>query len=45
VFAWTVDDEDRMKRLLRIEADGIMTNRPSVLARLVAEGPSHPAPS
>ncbi len=40
VFAWTVDDEDRMSRLLRLDVDGIMTNRPSVLARLVVEGSS-----
>jgi glycerophosphoryl diester phosphodiesterase len=40
VFAWTVDDEDRMTRLLHLDVDGIMTNRPSVLARLAGKASS-----
>jgi glycerophosphoryl diester phosphodiesterase len=32
VFAWTVDDADAMERLVRDGINGILTNRPSVLA-------------
>jgi len=35
VHFWTVDDADRMRALLAAGADGIMTNRPDVLARLL----------
>jgi glycerophosphoryl diester phosphodiesterase len=45
VFVWTVDDEDRMKRLMGLDTDGITTNCPSVLARLIAEGQSGQTPS
>jgi glycerophosphoryl diester phosphodiesterase len=38
VFVWTVDDERRMAKLVRLGADGIMTNRPSALAQLIARG-------
>jgi glycerophosphoryl diester phosphodiesterase len=36
VHFWTVDDPDRMQVLLAAGADGIMTNRPDVLAPLLA---------
>jgi glycerophosphoryl diester phosphodiesterase len=41
VFIWTVDDEAEMRRLLAAGVDGIMTDRPDVLARVLRE----PAPS
>jgi glycerophosphoryl diester phosphodiesterase len=36
VHYWTVDDEGEMARMLRAGADGIMTNRPDLLARVIA---------
>jgi glycerophosphoryl diester phosphodiesterase len=42
VHFWTVDDPERMRALLAAGADGIMTNRPDVLAPLLAE--LRPAP-
>lgn len=36
VFFWTVDDEVEMRRLLALGADGIMTDRPDLLARVMA---------
>jgi glycerophosphoryl diester phosphodiesterase len=35
VHFWTVDDPERMRALLAVGADGIMTNRPDVLAPLL----------
>ncbi len=35
VHYWTVDDADRMRALLGVGADGIMTNRPDVLSLLL----------
>jgi glycerophosphoryl diester phosphodiesterase len=35
VFAWTVDDAADMRRLLEDGVDGIMTDRPDVLARVL----------
>ena len=35
VHVWTVDDEDEMRALLAIEVDGIVTDRPDVLARVL----------
>ena len=35
VFAWTVDDEGDMRRLLDDGVDGVMTDRPDVLARVL----------
>jgi glycerophosphoryl diester phosphodiesterase len=34
---WTIDDEDDMRRLLAWGVDGIMTDRPDVLARVLEE--------
>nr|WP_276612092.1 glycerophosphodiester phosphodiesterase [Kineococcus vitellinus] len=42
VDVWTVDDEPAMRRLLGWGVDGIMTDRPDVLARLLGH---QPAPS
>ena len=38
VFAWTVDDEEDMRQLLRDGADGVMTDRPDLLARVMGRG-------
>ncbi|WP_448071421.1 glycerophosphodiester phosphodiesterase [Georgenia yuyongxinii] len=38
VDVWTIDDEDDMRRLLAWGVDGIMTDRPDVLARVLEEG-------
>ncbi|KPK07382.1 MAG: hypothetical protein AMJ64_06720 [Betaproteobacteria bacterium SG8_39] len=35
LHVWTVNDEDRMRRLLAIGVDGIMTDRPDLLLRLL----------
>lgn len=32
VHVWTVDDEDEMRELIALPVDGIMTDRPSILA-------------
>ena len=34
---WTIDDEDEMRHLIEIGADGIMTDNPSVLKKVLAE--------
>lgn len=35
VFVWTVDDEAEMRQLLAAGVDGIMSDRPDVLARVI----------
>jgi glycerophosphoryl diester phosphodiesterase len=35
VHFWTVDDAERMRALIAAGADGVMTNRPDVLTRLL----------
>jgi glycerophosphoryl diester phosphodiesterase len=37
VHAWTVDKADGMKRLVRMNVDGILTNRPDILKRILNE--------
>lgn len=37
VFVWTVDEEAEMRDLLAAGVDGIMTDRPDLLARVLAE--------
>lgn len=37
VHYWTIDDPGQMRRLLRLGADGIMTDRPSVLRGVMLE--------
>lgn len=36
VHYWTIDDADQMRQLLDLGADGLMTDRPSVLQRVLA---------
>ena len=43
VDVWTIDDEADMRRLLGYGVDGIMTDRPDVLARLLRPEPAAPA--
>ena len=35
VFAWTVDDEDEMRRLVEAGVNGVVTNRPGALAEVL----------
>lgn len=44
VHVWTIDDEPDMRRLLEWEVDGIMTNRPDRLARVMHEMLGRPLP-
>lgn len=37
VDVWTIDKEADMRRLLGFGVDGIMTDRPDILARLLGE--------
>jgi glycerophosphoryl diester phosphodiesterase len=37
VFAWTVDDEDEMRRLIACDINGIVSNRPAVLAEVIRD--------
>lgn len=43
VHYWTIDEADRMRRLVAAGADGIMTNDPELLARVLA-GAGSPSP-
>ncbi len=37
LWAWTIDEEDEMRRLLELGVDGIMTNRPDLLDDVMVE--------
>jgi glycerophosphoryl diester phosphodiesterase len=37
VFAWTVDDEDEMRRLIGCDVNGIVSNRPAALAEVIRD--------
>lgn len=37
VFAWTVDDEDLMRRLVEEGVNGVVTNRPGALAEVLRQ--------
>jgi glycerophosphoryl diester phosphodiesterase len=38
-WAWTVDDEQRARQLLDDGLDGLISNRPGVMRKLLAERP------
>jgi glycerophosphoryl diester phosphodiesterase len=40
VHAWTIDDEQEMRYLIHLGVDGIMTDRPSVLAAVLTQSAS-----
>ncbi|HVE46483.1 MAG TPA: glycerophosphodiester phosphodiesterase [Acidimicrobiales bacterium] len=40
VHVWTIDEEEEMRRLLALGVDGIMTDRPSVMATVLDAGTS-----
>jgi len=44
VHVWTVDDEPLMRHLLDLGVDGIQTDRPDVLSRVLSEVTGRPAP-
>ena len=44
VQVWTVDDVDDMRRLLALGVDGIQSDRPDLLARVLVEVAGRPAP-
>lgn len=44
VHVWTIDEPDVMRTLLRWEADGIQTDRPDILARVLHEETGRPLP-
>jgi glycerophosphoryl diester phosphodiesterase len=39
IYAWTVNDEEEMRRLIALEVDGLCTNFPDVARRLVDAAP------
>jgi glycerophosphoryl diester phosphodiesterase len=43
VHVWTVDDEALMRRLVEMGVDGIQTDRPDVLARVLSEVAGRPS--
>ena len=40
VHAWTIDEEHEMRELIAMGVDGIMTDRPTVLAKVLGTSPS-----
>ena len=35
VHVWTIDEEDEMNRLIKLGVDGLMTDKPSVLKKVM----------
>jgi glycerophosphoryl diester phosphodiesterase len=44
VHVWTVDEQEDMRRLLALGVDGIQTDRPDLLARILTEVAGRPLP-
>ena len=44
VQVWTVDEPERMRRLLELGVDGIQTDRPDLLARVLHQETGRPLP-
>lgn len=42
IYVWTVDDPNEMRRLIRMRADAIITNRPAVLQSVLDAWAAHP---
>jgi glycerophosphoryl diester phosphodiesterase len=42
VHVWTIDTRAQMERLLRLGVDGVMTDRPDVLAQVLGRGDARP---
>jgi glycerophosphoryl diester phosphodiesterase len=37
VHVWTIDEENEMNRLIKLGVDGLMTDKPSILKKVMEE--------